>query len=441
MRFAFPDGRSPCDLVAHLSGSRVLRGLARARTGAYAPVPATTALLHTLGNRHCTPRRPECTDACDLTTHVRSIGDTVRLEPMDPRAPTAYVFDGFRLDLARRRLTDPDGRVLPLPARAHDVLAYLVENRARVVSKDELMRAVWSRVVVEENNLNQAIYNIRKALGDSRDAPRFIVTVAGRGYQFIADIRPDRVDVAPGATSAPEAPAPAEPPMPAPAIEAATALEVTATPVAAPTPVSAPPPERLSRRSLLAAGAAALSAGGLAWWRFGAPTANSESTRLVAEARIALRSGMPAKDREAIALIERAVAIAPDDAAAWGLLALAHARAEQHAAPDLANPATALIDEAAQRALALDPANADARAAIALAIPYFGDWLAAERRFDAILADHPGHIILQDARIFLLGAVGRLRERIGAGRRRPERPLRRQHAIWPDLRALVPRPH
>ena len=181
---------------------------------------------------------------------------------MDPRAPTAYVFDGFRLDLARRRLTDPDGRVLPLSARAYDVLAYLVENRARVVSKDELMRAVWSRVVVEENNLNQAIYNIRKALGDSREAPRFIVTVAGRGYQFIADIRPDRGDVAPGATSAPEAP----------------------------TPVSALPPERLSRRWLLAGVAAALSAGGLAWWRFGAPTANSESTRLVAEARIALRS-------------------------------------------------------------------------------------------------------------------------------------------------------
>jgi tetratricopeptide (TPR) repeat protein len=119
---------------------------------------------------------------------------------------------------------------------------------------------------------------------------------------------------------------------------------------------------------------------------------------------------MPASDREAIALIERALTIAPDDAAAWGLLALTHARAEQHASPDLADPATALIDEAAQRALALDPANADARAALALAIPYFGDWLAAERRFDAVLADHPDHAILQDARLFLLGAVGRLRE-------------------------------
>jgi tetratricopeptide (TPR) repeat protein len=80
--------------------------------------------------------------------------------------------------------------------------------------------------------------------------------------------------------------------------------------------------------------------------------------RLVDEARIAMRAGTSVKDREAIALIERAVAIAPDDAAAWGLMALVRARADQHAAPDAAVSATALIDEAAQRALALDPGNA-----------------------------------------------------------------------------------
>ena len=82
----------------------------------------------------------------------------------------------------------------------------------------------------------------------------------------------------------------------------------------------------------------------------------------------------------------------------------------QHAAHGAAVAATALIDEAVERALALDPANADAKAAIALAIPYYGDWQAAERRFDAVLADHPDHVIVQDARAFLLGAVGRMRE-------------------------------
>ena len=158
--------------------------------------------------------------------------------------------------------------------------------------------------------------------------------------------------------------------------------------------------------------------------------ANPEAARLVEEARIALRAGTPVKDREAIALIERAVAIAPDDAAAWGLLALVRARTDQHAAPDAAVSATALIDEAAERALALDPANADARAALALAIPYYGDWLAAERRFDAVLADHPDHVITQDSRTFLLGAVGRMRES-GLARYAvaPNAPLRCQRAI------------
>jgi len=178
---------------------------------------------------------------------------------MQDTTPSAYIFEGFRLDLARRRLTGPDGRTLPLSARAYDVLAHLVEHRARMVSKDELMRTVWSRVVVEENNLNQAIYNIRKVLGDSRDAPRFIVTVAGRGYQFIADTRPDFGDVPAAPMPAAEVPGPAETPAPTPVTAEAPAIE------AAPTTVAVP--AQLSRRWLLAAGGAAMAAlAGAAYW-------------------------------------------------------------------------------------------------------------------------------------------------------------------------------
>jgi DNA-binding winged helix-turn-helix (wHTH) protein/TolB-like protein/Flp pilus assembly protein TadD len=173
--------------------------------------------------------------------------------------PTAYLFEGFRLDLARRRLADPDGRTLPLSARAYDVLAFLVENRARVVSKDELMRAVWSRVVVEENNLNQAIYIIRKALGDSRETPRFIVTVAGRGYQFIADARPESDGPVAAAAPAAESPAPAEPAAPAPPKHEPPVTEVA--------PTLAPAPASRSRRWFLAAGGTVTAAlVGSAYW-------------------------------------------------------------------------------------------------------------------------------------------------------------------------------
>ena len=99
-----------------------------------------------------------------------------------------YRFADFRLEVAKRRLIGPDATVVPLSGRAYDVLAHLVENRDRVVGKDELIKAVWPHSIVEENNLNQAISVVRRALGDSRDSPRFIVTVAGRGYRFIGDV-------------------------------------------------------------------------------------------------------------------------------------------------------------------------------------------------------------------------------------------------------------
>lgn len=176
-----------------------------------------------------------------------------------------FQFAGFRLELAKRRLTDQDGAVLPLPGRAYDVLAYLVENRERVVGKDELMTAAWPRSVVEDNNLNQAISTVRRALGDSRDAPRFIVTVAGRGYRFVGDVAP-LAEPAVEARSATEAP-PEEPlPPVAPAIPA-----VADSPAALPEPDAAPGRDDVapvSRRAVLMglAVAAAAAAGGGLWW-------------------------------------------------------------------------------------------------------------------------------------------------------------------------------
>jgi len=106
-------------------------------------------------------------------------------------APRAYRFDHFRLDLAKQRLCGAGGELLPVTGRAYDVLLYLVENCDRVVTKDELLKAVWPRTFVEENNLNQAVSSLRRALGDSREAPRLILTVAGRGYRFIGDAQPE----------------------------------------------------------------------------------------------------------------------------------------------------------------------------------------------------------------------------------------------------------
>ncbi len=120
---------------------------------------------------------------------------------MDALQVRGYRFAEFSVEPSKRRLCGPDGAVIPLSGRAYEVLAYLLEHRDRVVSKDELIKAVWPHSIVEDNNLNQAISTVRRALGDSRDSPRFIVTVAGRGYQFIGDVVPLH-EVAPEARDA-----------------------------------------------------------------------------------------------------------------------------------------------------------------------------------------------------------------------------------------------
>ncbi|MFC4314992.1 winged helix-turn-helix domain-containing protein [Steroidobacter flavus] len=101
-----------------------------------------------------------------------------------------YEFGEFRLDAARRLLLLKNGdRALPLTARAFDTLLYLVEHPGKLLSKAALMSAIWPNVVVEENSLNQNISLLRRVLGERPGEYRFIVTVPGRGYRFVAEVR------------------------------------------------------------------------------------------------------------------------------------------------------------------------------------------------------------------------------------------------------------
>ena len=68
------------------------------------------------------------------------------------------------------------------------MLLYLLQHPGEDVSKDRLTNAAWPNTIVEENNLNQAITSLRRALGDTRNEPRYIMTVAGRGYRFVAEV-------------------------------------------------------------------------------------------------------------------------------------------------------------------------------------------------------------------------------------------------------------
>src|SRR6185295_3783311 len=77
---------------------------------------------------------------------------------------------------------------ISLTPKAFDVLLFLAQNPNRLVTKEELLQAVWGDTFVEEGNLTQYIYNLRKALGDNSEDARLIVTIARKGYQFTADL-------------------------------------------------------------------------------------------------------------------------------------------------------------------------------------------------------------------------------------------------------------
>jgi TolB-like protein len=100
-----------------------------------------------------------------------------------------YEFGEFHLDVARRLLMPKTGgRPLPLTAKAFDTLLYLVEHPGELLDKSSLMQAIWPDVVVEENNLNQNISLLRRTLGECPGEHRFIVTVPGWGYRFVAPV-------------------------------------------------------------------------------------------------------------------------------------------------------------------------------------------------------------------------------------------------------------
>jgi len=99
-----------------------------------------------------------------------------------------YEFDDFRVDPGRRLLLGRDGRPLPLTPKALDTLIYLVQHADVILGKETLMKAIWADTAVEENNLNQCISVLRRVLGEKRAEHRYIVTVPGRGYRFVARV-------------------------------------------------------------------------------------------------------------------------------------------------------------------------------------------------------------------------------------------------------------
>jgi len=274
-----------------------------------------------------------------------------------------------------RRITTSTGDA-SLEPRVMQVLIALSDADGFVLSRDTLMEMCWSGVIVGDDAVNRAIGELRRAVRDV-DASFAIETIARVGY---------RLNVC-----APERQTPAPP---------------------SPIDNARDYPSAMSRRRLVAgsAGLVAAAMGGFLLWRERSDPTDKRVEALVAESEQAFRLGLPASDRQGIAMIEKAIAMQPQNATLWGRLALARSRANEHALSGVAGSASMSVQDAARRALSLDPNEVNAHAALAMLLPYYGDWAAAEQRFDAVLARDPRHLPTLDSRAFFLNAVGRTRE-------------------------------
>jgi DNA-binding winged helix-turn-helix (wHTH) protein len=109
-----------------------------------------------------------------------------------------WLFPPFRLDAGNQRLWRGDVSVALMP-KPFAVLQYLVEHAGRLVTQNELYAAIWPDTHVQPEVLRRYILEVRRALGDQAESPRFIETLPKRGYRFIAAVTPSAATVPPDA--------------------------------------------------------------------------------------------------------------------------------------------------------------------------------------------------------------------------------------------------
>jgi TolB-like protein len=122
-----------------------------------------------------------------------------------------YLFEDYALDPDRRELTR-HAEAVAIGPKVFDLLLYLIQNREHVVSKDDLLEAVWSGRIVAESTLTSHINAVRKAIGDSGEEQRLVRTITRKGFRFVGEIKEASADRAsprsgPAKSEGPPAPA------------------------------------------------------------------------------------------------------------------------------------------------------------------------------------------------------------------------------------------
>lgn len=298
----------------------------------------------------------------------------------------------FTISPARRIVQGPAGEAHLEPLIMH-VFLLLLDARGEVVTRAALFDQCWGGVMVGDASLNRIIARVRKIAAQTGPDLFAVETIPRTGYRLTGAILGD----------------------------AAAAMPVRREPV--------------SRRAAivggLAIGAAAIGAAAL--WHPRSRTTDPRFDALMDRGRTALRLDQP----EAGDAFREATAVRPDDATAWGLLAYALSSGGREGPAELTGQAASAAEQAARRALSLDPNEPNALLALTNAQSSMLDWLAREEEYRRILHIDPTNTLAMRALGSLLHGVGRCRDALAIAERAiaieplaPDHQARKAMRLW-----------
>jgi DNA-binding winged helix-turn-helix (wHTH) protein/tetratricopeptide (TPR) repeat protein len=330
---------------------------------------------------------------------------------------SSYSFGPFRLHPNEHLLLRGDTPI-PLAPKTYELLTMLVTRHGRLLTRDELMKAIWPDSFVEEINLTVNISLLRKLLGEQPDGKVYIITVPKRGYRFDAPVveslppcAPPPESIVPVSIASGDIPEPA-PPSPR--------LNETPPPEAVTTLAAIPElhPRLWHKWAILSLAVIVLAACAWLLYRSHAshPAAHESVSPVAYEAYAKGRAQLNKRSMESVQqsleLFQQAIEADPRYAAAYSGLADAYLLAGSYGnsflAPQVAMPKAKL---AAQKALALDDASAESHTSLAyIKLVYDWDWSGAENEFRRALTLDPSYVSAHHWYSHELMAEGRIAE-------------------------------
>jgi DNA-binding winged helix-turn-helix (wHTH) protein/tetratricopeptide (TPR) repeat protein len=299
----------------------------------------------------------------------------------------------FTVSPSRRIVRGPAGEAHLEPLIMH-VFLLLLDARGDVVTRTELFDQCWGGVMVGDASLNRIIARVRKIATSTGPGLFEVETIPRTGYRLTGAVL--------GGEAASNAGAPS-------------------------------PPHPISRRLAIGGGLAVAAVAGAALWKVRASRSDPRFDALMDRGRTALRLDDPAS----AASFQQAVALEPDSAAAWGLLAYSLATRVGDGPSDLTGDAAVAAERDARRALRLDPREPNALLTLTLVESDMLDLVAREDRYRQVLAIDPRHTLTMRALGQLLHGVGRCRDALAIAERAvaieplaPDHQLRRALRLW-----------